>query len=149
MAIFTAYTLKLVKEKAGRYDLERKVSSSTLAGEIMSQVFDMENLTQEIFVMLTLDAQNRVTGCFKIHQGSLSESIVNMRDVLQRAILQNAHSVIVGHNHPAGSLKPSGADREVTHKLKQAFELMEIKFLDHVIVGGDGGYYSFVEGGNL
>ena len=143
-AIFTKYDLRLVKEKAGRYELERLISSSTQAGEICKEIFELDTRPYETVVMLALNTKNKVIGCFEIARGTVNESPVYIREIVTRALLGNAVSVILAHNHPGGSLRPSGADLNFTKRVKDALKLLSITLHDHIIVTS-GGYYSMAE----
>ena len=89
----------------------------------------------ETAMMLALDTKNKVIGIFEISRGSLNASIIHPRDIFQRAILVNAASVILAHNHPSGDPTPSPEDVALTKKLVDAGKVMDITVLDHVIVG--------------
>ena len=147
-AIFTKYDLRLVKEKAGRYELERLISSSTQAGEICREIFELEARPYETVVMLALNVKNKVVGCFEVARGTVNESPVYVREIATRALLSNAVSVILAHNHTGGSLRPSVADLNFTKKTKDALKLLSIKLLDHIIVTS-GGHYSMADHGQL
>lgn len=92
----------------------------------------------EKFVCFHCNARNEVTGYVIVSQGTVSASLVHPREVFKSAILNNAHAVIVAHNHPAGSLIPSREDRDTTEQLIAAGRLLGIEVLDHVIVAASG-----------
>ena len=98
---------------------------------------------EEVFVIITLDNANRLTGLFEVSVGSLNSSIVNPREVFKRAILNNAKSIVMAHNHPSGVLEPSKEDIDITKKLVAVGELLGIEVFDHIIVGKDDDYISF------
>ena len=102
---------------------------------------DFAEAAVEMAMMLALDTKNKVIGVFTISIGSLNASIIHPRDVFQRAILSNAASVILVHNHPSGDPTPSPEDVELTSKLVEAGKMLDIAVLDHVIIG-DGKYAS-------
>ena len=85
--------------------------------------------------MLALDTKNKVIGVLTISTGSLNASIIHPRDVSQRAILSNAATVILVHNHPSGDPTPSPEDMELTRKLVEAGKMLDIAVLDHVVIG--------------
>ena len=97
---------------------------------------------KERFYSVFLDVKNKVIGVDMVSQGTLNSSPVHPREVYKSALLASAASVIFVHSHPSGDPTPSVTDREITTKLKQAGELMEIDVLDHVIIGRNE-YYSF------
>ena len=109
---------------------------------------DYENAVVETAMMLALDTKNKVIGVFNISTGSLNASIIHPRDVFQRAILSNAASVILVHNHPSGDPTPSSEDLELTKKLAAAGKMLDIDVLDHVVIGA-GRYVSLKENGVL
>lgn len=98
----STYSLKVVKETTSRYDVENKISCPKDSAKLFREVLDMENLAEEVLAMITLNTKNKVTGVFEVHQGSLNSSIVHPRSVYSRALLQNAASIIIAHNHPSG-----------------------------------------------
>jgi DNA repair protein RadC len=128
------YSLRLVKESSVTYNLE-SIANPATAAEIINQVFDMENQPNEVFAILCLSTKNKVIGAHIISQGSLSSSIVHPREVFKAAILNNAASVILAHNHPSGDPEPSKDDIEITRRLVEAGKLLGIEVLDHVIIG--------------
>ena len=107
---------------------------------------EYDNAAVEKVHMLALDTKNKVIGVFVISTGSLNASIIHPRDVFQRAILSNAASIILVHNHPSGDPTPSSEDIALTRSLVDAGKLMDLAVLDHVIVG-DGSYASLKEKG--
>lgn len=102
----------------------------------------LENEDREHFVSMMLDAKNKVIGIHTVSIGTLCCTVVSPREVFKAAILANAASIIIAHNHPSGDVTPSLEDIQVTAVLKQAGKLLDIEVLDHVIVGEDGAYAS-------
>ena len=146
----TKYDVRLVKESASLYDYdEKKLNNPYSAVKLLNDLWDMENLCEEHFVMLGLDSKLRVVGAFDIHTGTLNSSLVSMRSLFSRAILCNANSIMVAHNHPSGVVSPSSEDVSMTDKIKEAGEILDIKLIDHIIIGEKGNYYSFKREGNL
>ena len=109
----------------------------------------LENEDREHFVTMMLDVKNRVIGIHTVSIGTLNASLVSAREVFKAAILCNAASVILAHNHPSGDLTPSPEDLRVTEVLKEAGKLLDIEVLDHVIVGDDGRWSSLKRLGHL
>ena len=103
---------------------------------------------KEIFVGIFLDAQNRVLGTDQLSEGTLTQTSVFPREVVKRALQRRAAAVIFAHNHPSGLAEPSRADEVLTQALKQALALVDVKVLDHFIVGGSN-TMSFAERGLL
>lgn len=102
----------------------------------------------ELFAVLYLAQAGWVKGFEIISTGGITSTTVDLRLIFKRALEEGAVSIIVFHNHPSGSLKPSKADEALTQKIDQAGKIMDIKLLDHVIVC-DNGYYSFADQGLL
>ena len=107
---------------------------------------DYDVAVVEMAQMLALDTKNKIIGIFVISTGSLNASIIHPRDIFQRAILSNAASVILAHNHPSGDPTPSSEDIELTNKLVQVGKMMDLPILDHVVIG-DGKFVSLKERG--
>ena len=103
---------------------------------------------REQFLVILLDAKNKVIGTEVICEGSLSSTTVQPREVFRIAILQHASAIVVAHNHPSGDPHPSKEDQELTKQLYAAGKTLLLPLLDHVIIG-DGTYYSFQEDGAL
>lgn len=102
----------------------------------------------EVFGVLYLDNQHRVLRFEELFQGTIDGCSVYPREVAKRALLHNAAAVILAHNHPSGFAKPSRADRAITERLKDALALIDVRLLDHFVVGGDD-IVSFAEQGLL
>lgn len=137
--------IQMVKEKSLLYK-DRKVQCPQNGVDLMKQF--LGDVDREHFVVMCLDSKNQPTALNICHIGSLNSSIVHPREVFKTAILSNAASIMVGHNHPSGNPEPSEADINVTRRLEEAGELMGIKLLDHLIIGEDT-YVSLKERGNF
>jgi len=109
----------------------------------------LNDVDREHFVVLFVDAKNRIVGIHTVSMGSLTASVVHPREVFKAAILAQAASIVCGHNHPTGDVQPSREDRALTTRLVQAGRLLGITVLDHVIIGGNGKYFSFAGAGLL
>jgi len=105
-------------------------------------------MTREVFVVLFLDAQNRVTAQEELFAGTLTQTSVYPREVVKRALHHNAASVIFAHNHPSGVAEPSQADELLTKALKDALGLVDVRVLDHFVIAGNAAL-SFAERGML
>lgn len=103
---------------------------------------------RELFCGLFLDAQNRLLACELLAEGTLSEASVYPREVVKVALRLGAAAVIFAHNHPSGTPDPSEADRRLTERLRQALATIEVRVLDHFVVG-EGAPLSFAERGLL
>lgn len=102
---------------------------------------------QEVFACLFLDSMNRILGYRELFFGSINSATVHPREVFRQVMELNAASVIFAHNHPSGSLKPSQNDIEVTEKLTRLLRIIEVRVLDHIIIGD--GILSMAEKGLL
>ncbi|MGS0639358.1 RadC family protein, partial [Citrobacter sp. VF227] len=96
----------------------------------------LASLEREEFVVLFLDNQHRLIAHETLFTGTLSHTEVHPREVVKAALKHNAAAVLVGHCHPSGLAEPSQADRRLTERLKQALDLVDIRLLDHLVVGG-------------
>jgi DNA repair protein RadC len=105
-------------------------------------------MTREVFVVLFLDAQNRVVAQEELFAGTLTQTSVYPREVVKRALHHNAAAVIFAHNHPSGVAEPSRADEVLTKALKDALALVEVRALDHFVIAGNVAL-SFAERGLL
>lgn len=130
--------IKLVKESAGLY-CNNYISSPVDAAEIAAKHFENMASDREVFSVMLLDVKNRVIGINIVSVGSLCASVVHPREVFKAAILANAASVILTHNHPSGEAKPSLEDIEITRRMVQVGRIMDIHVLDHIIIGDSAG----------
>ena len=127
-----------------------KIISSYECAQLLMTHYDPETIQlREEFQLLLMNRTNRVLGVYQVSTGSSIAAFVCAKAIIQTALLCNATSIIVSHNHPSGNTKPSDADIKVTRKLKHALEPLEITLLDHIIVTADGNYYSFADNGDL
>lgn len=106
------------------------------------------SMMREVFVVLFLDAQNRVTAQEELFAGTLTQTSVYPREVVKRALHHNAAAVIFAHNHPSGVAEPSRADELLTQALKDALGLVDVRVLDHFVIAGNVAL-SFAERGML
>lgn len=105
-------------------------------------------LDREHFWRLDLDSRRRLLGCELVSVGSLDASIVHPREVFKGALLANAHSVIVAHNHPSQDARPSKADLQLTRQLVLAGCLLQVELADHLVLTDDR-FFSFKKAGHL
>ena len=108
----------------------------------------LAELEYESFSVMFLDNQNRLLSLKELFRGTVNQAAVYPREVVKAALHFNAAAVILAHNHPSGLTAPSEADRYITERLKAALDLVDIRTLDHFIVG-EGVPYSFAEHGLL
>ncbi|RYZ49311.1 MAG: DNA repair protein RadC, partial [Sphingobacteriales bacterium] len=106
----------------------------------------LKDYQQEVFGVVFLNRSNRVNHFEIISKGGITGTVADPRIILKKALEEDAVSLILCHNHPSGSIKPSRADEELTAKIKEAARFLDIKVLDHIIVS-EYGYYSFADEG--
>ena len=149
MKRITKYDVRLVKESASNYDYDYvKLRNPYMVCQLVNTIFDLENMCEEHLVMLALDTKLKVVGAFDIHTGTQKSSLVSTKSIFTRAMLCNANSIIIAHNHPSGNPYPSMDDIHITNKIKEAGEILDITLQDHIVVG-DNDYYSFKQEGRL
>jgi DNA repair protein RadC len=108
----------------------------------------LRDLPHEVFAVVYLDNRHRVIGFEEMFRGTIDGSSVHPREVVKHALARNAAAIILAHNHPSGVAEPSQADEFITRRLKEALGLVDIRVLDHLIVG-DGACESLAERGLL
>lgn len=142
-----AVLLKLIPELARRYSMDRIgkhpiLNTSEKAGEFVCSLFVGHNT--EVLYMLCLDGRCTLKKIVKLHEGTLDEVAVYPRTIIENALRTRTKNIILAHNHPSGSLRPSPADIKVTRNVLEALYNIEINLIDHFIVT-DSGYFSFVQ----
>ncbi len=143
----TAVLVSLIPSLSRRYFSRRwgdkpVLSSSSKAGEYAVSLF--AGRTYEVFFVICLDSQNKVNYAALVHEGTINESPVYPRLIVETVLRHQAHSVILAHNHPGGSLQPSQEDMAITKNIASALEPISVQVMDHIIVAGDK-YMSFKE----
>lgn len=108
------------------------------ASDAYAHCRDLREELQEVFRVLFLDSKGRIFGMQDVTRGTLTASLVHPRELFRAAILANAASIVVAHNHPSGDSKPSPEDYAVTRKLKAAGEILGIPLRDHLVIGASG-----------
>lgn len=136
----TAILISLVPSLARRYFKGKwgekiVLSSASKAGEYSVSLF--VGRQYENFYIICLDSQNRINHSALVHEGSISEVPVYPRIIVELALRHQAHSIILAHNHPGGSLTPSQEDISITNTIVSVLESIDIKVRDHIIVSGD------------
>lgn len=125
-----------------------QVTSSLDVFNILMAIWEQELIAyREAFVVLLLNRANKVMGYRWISHGGISGTVVDVRHIFALALKCNATSVIIAHNHPSTNLQPSQADIDLTRKIRQGGELIDILVLDHIIVTPDHRYFSFADEG--
>jgi DNA repair protein RadC len=144
----TKYSVCLVRDSSANYPIDKKISGPDSANEAIQTILDLNDADVEKFGFLALDTKNKIIGIHIVSVGSLQSSIVHPREVFKAAILNNAASIIIFHNHPSGDPTPSQDDIDTTQRIREAGKIIGIELLDHIITG-EGTYYSFREYGQL
>lgn len=146
-AITIMAALELGRRRQAALSLEKPFvkSSRDIASYLQALLRDLSN---EVFAVAYLNQANRINHFEIVSKGGITGTVADPRVILKKALLEEAVSLILCHNHPSGSLQPSRADRELTKKLKDAAKLFDISLYDHIIVS-DNGYFSFADAGIL
>ena len=140
-------SLKMVKEGSILYE-NRRITSPGAAAELVREF--LEDCDREKFVVAYLNTRNEPTAIHTVSVGTVNSSLVHPREVMKGAILSNATSILLSHNHPSGSnVEPSNEDISITKRLVEAGKLIGIEVVDHIIIGGEGRYYSFKQEGRI
>ena len=139
----SSYNLLRIQEEDNKF----KFGSSKEAGQFFLSLLG-NSTNKEKFMVAFLDNSNRLIEVRKVSEGSVSEAVVYPREILKMAIASDCKNIMLAHNHPGGSLKPSTADLNLTQKLVDIFHPLDIRILDHVIVGA-GRFLSMAENENL
>jgi DNA repair protein RadC len=141
----------LVKETCGAYLAEkmrdREVLSSPRAVLDFAKM-RLAGLPHESFMVIFLNAKNKVLDQKIIHEGTVNRAVIYPRRIIEEALAHHAAGLILVHNHPSGQSDPSAEDRQLTRALVEATRTLDLRVLDHLIVGKDS-YFSFAEGGLL
>lgn len=144
-AITLAAALELGRRRQVNEGLQRSsIGSSQDAAEIIMPL--LRDLNHEVFCVMYINQANKVLRHELVSSGGLTGTVADIRIILKNALLYNANKIIIAHNHPSGNLQPSTADKELTHKMKEAAEWMDIKLLDHLIIAGTN-YLSMADEG--
>ena len=144
-AVSIAAALELGRRRQAGIILDKPVLKESRDVALYMQSL-LKDHHQEFFGVVYLNQANRVNHFEIVSQGGITGTVADPRIILKKALEKNAVSLILCHNHPSGSLKPSKADQELTIKIKEAAKFFDIKVLDHLIVS-DEGYYSFADEG--
>lgn len=130
----------------GRLSDRRQLMSPQAVRDYLA--LNLQRVPHEVFWVVYLDAQNRVLAAEEAFRGTLTQTPVFPREIVKRALHHNAAGVIFAHNHPSGIAEPSRADEAITQTLKHTLALVDVKVLDHFIIG-EGATMSFAERGLL
>lgn len=128
-------------------ELDNMMNSPEKIVQLAKGFLRMHEETEEYMYMICLNTKLMMTGLFEISHGNVNSSVVGTREVFQKALLGNAVSIILMHNHPSGDCTPSIQDIEITKRLVEAGKIVGVEVLDHIIIGKQ--YCSLREKGHL
>ena len=143
------FVIKFMQEITRRFLKEQVLVKpySRSSREVFDYLYhSMRDLKKEVFKVMFLDAQNHVIEIEDLFEGTLNASAIYPREVIQSAVKHSAAALIFVHNHPAGNPQPSDNDKQITQELVFAANIMQIKVLDHIVIG-DNRYFSFADAG--
>ncbi|MCA4808073.1 JAB domain-containing protein [Myroides odoratimimus] len=144
-----ASEIELIYKSKVKASERPKIESSYSAFEVALKAWDENKIELlEQFKVLMLSNNNRVLGVLEISSGGITGTIVDLRLIFAALLKAKATAFILVHNHPSGKLQPSDADRQITQKIKQASNILDIALLDHLIITPES-YYSFADEGVL
>jgi len=146
--MLTINKYKLVREKVASYNVNTIVQSPKDIYRFFTSGrngINLQELIEEEMYIVSLNCKSKITSVHMVSHGSDTASIVEPKAIFQRALLDQASSIILIHNHPSGDPRPSKNDKMITKRLIECGELLNIQVMDHVIIGDD--YFSFREAG--
>lgn len=142
-AVTIAAALEMGRRRRGEEALQiTKISSSKDAFEVLQPI--MGELEHEEFWVMYLNNSNKILNKSQLSKGGITGTLVDVRILMKQSLELGAVGIILAHNHPSGTLKPSNADKQITQKIKKASESLDIKVLDHLIITQKD-YYSFAD----
>lgn len=148
VAVFLKVLFSILEDQLYKKIYSKKITISSNRQLLDYLEFSLLKRDIEIFKVLFLNTQNELMKEEELFQGTLDRSTIYIRELIKKVFEYNAKSIILVHNHPSGSLKPSQSDIILTKRIKEIFENIEIRLLDHIIIS-EQGYFSFLEGGIL
>jgi DNA repair protein RadC len=145
ITIAAALELGRRRQAAGFLEKPQVKNSSDIARYLQTLLSDYQH---EVFAVIFLNQANKINHFEIISEGGITGTVADPRVILKKALQEEAVNIVLCHNHPSGSLRPSRADERLTHKIKEAAGYFDIKVLDHIIVSNEG-FYSFADEGML
>lgn len=130
--------LIMIKEQSFNYDVALSTSKETTV--FIRNIMKLQEEPEETLILISLNSKNRIIGFCEISRGTINLTCTSGREVFKRALLMNATKIIIAHNHPSGDPTPSKADLKITEQMKEISNLLDIQFLDHLIIGDDEDY---------
>lgn len=126
---------KLVLVREQDFEYNQKISSSEDVVKFIKEVLEIQNESQEVFYLLTLDTRNKIISFTELGRGTIDECRIAMNDIFKTVLLSNSRRFIILHNHPSGDATPSKEDIETTKLIMKGAELLKIQLLDHIVIG--------------
>lgn len=138
----------LVKEFVKNYLGINALNEVSAVVQVMNDIFALSQQAEEYLYLIVMNTKLKPISFFEVSHGTHNSALVGCREIMIRALLCGASSIIIAHNHPSGQPEASREDFAITKRVKEAAELIGIAFCDHVIIGKEG-YYSFKEAGHI
>lgn len=129
--------------------MKETIENSADVEHVLRQAWQDDIRGIESFYVVALNRANKVININCVSKGGVSSTVVDPKIVFLHAIKSGASFIIVAHNHPSATLKPSSEDIKITEKLKQAGKMLDMPLLDHLILAPEAGYYSFADHGEM
>ena len=131
---FSKIKLQMVKEKDFTYN-SRKIKSTQDMVEYIKEIEQLDLATEEIAILICLNTKNQIVAYSEIAKGGVDYCNIDLQTLFKTVLLANATKFILVHNHPSGNAEPSRNDRTITNRIKNASEILDITFLDHIVIG--------------
>lgn len=135
----------LVKECEFIYDFDIEFTSPKNVADLLNCIYDVQKKTVEEAYLLVFNSANNIIGVFKLSEGTVNATHVDPKRLFQMVFMCNGTGIILAHNHPSGNPNPSKSDILISKRIKDAAEIMNIGYLDFIIIGDEGRYCSFQE----
>jgi len=146
---YMKYDLQLVESSVHESEYDYRVKQSGDVCRFMKDVMKLHTFPNERFYSVMLNAKGDIIGFMEISKGGTSEAIADPKEVFKGALIANAVAIIIAHNHPSGDPTPSQQDIDTTKRLVDAGKLLNVKVVDHVIVGHGGKHLSMTAEGHI
>ncbi len=137
------YSTVLIRDRTVSYDAESFDNPKSVR-DILRRLFHADRLPTERFWELCFDSQLHIVGAFEIASGGAAYCVADIPSIARNAFLTGATGVVIAHNHPSGTLEPSNDDINLTKRVKQALQILDLQLMDHIIIAQHG-WYSFKE----
>lgn len=131
--IISKQKLQLIKEQEFKYN--EKITSTIDLVNFIREIIKIQNEPQEVIYLLTLNTKNQVISFTEVARGGINFCNLSMYEIFKRVLLSNSLKFILIHNHPSGDVTPSKKDIDITERIKKNAEMLQVQFLDHLIIG--------------